>query len=234
MLDRTGQEPSIAHDLIILAAAVIVIIGMRELAFILVPVLTAIFFLLAFLPLVVWLRQKGISPGWSKVIAISLAIALLVAIVLLVVVSGSQLVDNLPEYEDQLRDRLAGLTGWLSDRGVSVSSDDATDELDVSTMVDLGVRVIPSIAAAVAAALVSLVVFVYALIDVERTHQRLSLGLGAENPQLTQVARMVSIVSRYIAIRAVLGALAAILDTILLLALGIEYALFWGFLSFII
>ncbi|HEX5165314.1 MAG TPA: AI-2E family transporter, partial [Thermomicrobiales bacterium] len=233
MQDRTGPEPSISNDLITLAAAVIVIVGMRELAAVLVPVLTAIFFLFAFLPLVTWLRLKGVSPGWSKVIAIGLAVALLVAIVVLVVVSGSQFIDNLPEYEDQLRERLAGLTSWLEDRGISVSSDDATEALDYSMILDLGVLIVPSIAAAAAATLVSLVVFVYALIDIERTHQRLTLGLGTNDPQLTQVSRMVTIVSRYIAIRAVLGALAAVLDTILLLALGVEYALFWGFLSFL-
>jgi AI-2 transport protein TqsA len=233
MLARYQQESSISHDLVTLAAAVIVILGMRELAAVLVPALTSIFFLLAFLPLVAWLRNKGVSPGWSKVIAIGLAVTLLIGIVVLVVVSVTQLTDNLPEYEEQLRDRLSGLTGWLADHGMNVSSDEAADELDFNTILNLGIRFIPGVVSAVVATLLSLVVFVYALIDVERTHQRLSLGLGDSNPQLTQFSRMVSIVSRYIAIRAVLGAMAAILDTILLLALGVEYALFWGFVSFI-
>jgi AI-2 transport protein TqsA len=233
MQGRLGHESSIAHDLVTLAAAVIVIIGMRELASVLVPALTSIFFLLAFLPLVVWLRSKGVSPGWSKVIAIGLAVAMLIGIVVLVVISVTQLAEGLPEYEEQLRDRLGGLSGWLSDQGIDISSDEAADELDFNTMLDLGIRFIPGVVSAAVATLLSLVIFVYALIDVERTHQRLSLGLGESNPQLTQFSRMVSIVSRYIAIRAVLGAMAAILDTILLLTLGVEYALFWGFVSFI-
>jgi AI-2 transport protein TqsA len=233
MQDRPLHTPSIAADLVTLAAAVIVIIGMRELASVLVPALTAIFFLLAFLPLVAWLRRKGVSPGWSKVIAIGLAVSLLAAIVVLVAISVSQLAENLPEYEEQLRERLAGLSSWLSDNGINVSGDDVSEGMDFNTILNLGVRFIPGAVSATVATLLSLVIFVYALIDVERTQQRLSLGLGADNPQLTQFSRMVSIVSRYIAIRAILGAMAAILDAILLLVLGVEYALFWGFISFI-
>ena len=78
MRDQADDEKRDDHrqgnDLVTLAAAVIVIIGMRELASVLVPALTSVFFLLAFLPLVAWLRRKGVSPGWSKVIAIGLGV----------------------------------------------------------------------------------------------------------------------------------------------------------------
>lgn len=232
-METANREPSIAHDLVTLAAAVIVIVGMKLLASILVPVLTSMFFLLAFLPLVGWLQRKGVTPGWSKVITIALALTLLVGIVLLVVVSVVQLAENWPTYQDQLRARLDALSNWLADYGITLSSQEAADEVDYRTVLDVAVRFVPGVISAAAAVLLSLVVFIYALIDIERIRERLSRGLGADNPQLAQLARMVSVVSRYIAIRAVLGAMAAALDVVWLLVLGVQYALFWGFISFI-
>jgi len=95
------------------------------------------------------------------------------------------------------------------------------------------VRFLPGIISFVAGVAISLIIFVYLLLDTEGTRRRLKRGLGASDPQVARLSDMAATVSSYISIRAILGGTAAVLDFVLLLALGVPYALFWGFVSFV-
>lgn len=227
------RRVSITRNLVTLAAAVVVIVGMHWLASLLVPVLMAIFFVLAFLPMLAWLQRKGVSRLWATVIVILTVIVSALALVGLIVLSVAQVTGNIPEYRAAIRAELDALSARLADMGIIVSGDELESQLDFDMLLSIAVRVLPSVMSFVGATVLVVMLFIYALIDADGIRRRLRQGIGADDDQVDRLASMVSIVGKYISIRLILGGAAAILDIVLLLFVGVDYALFWGVFSLI-
>lgn len=232
-METAKRDRSINRDLVTLAAAIIVIFGMQRLSTLLAPVLLAMFFVLAFLPMLTWLQRKGVSHRWSVVIVVVTVLMSALLLVALIVVSVSQVVGNIPEYRVAIRGQIDALAGELTDVGIDVEGDDLAKQLDVDVLITIAAKVLPSVVAFLGATVLVLMLFIYVLIDSEGIRSRLRRGIGTDDAQLARLSSMVSVVGRYISIRLVMGGLSAALNVVLLLLVGVDYALFWGIVALI-
>ncbi|WP_330474922.1 AI-2E family transporter [Terrabacter sp. C0L_2] len=104
--------------LVALAAGFVVAFGIRLASGIVGPLFLALVLTIAAFPVRNALVRRGVPP-WLGTVAVILAIYLgTVALAVLVVVSGAELAGLLPQYADDLRSLVAGLTDWLAARGV--------------------------------------------------------------------------------------------------------------------
>lgn len=227
------REPSITRDLVTLAAAVVFVIGMYLLASVLVPVLFAIFLVLAFIPVQAWLMSKGLSKLWSNIIVIVLVVVGTLGIGLLIMISVAELIGNIPRHQAQIQTQLDSLASQLNSAGVNVTGEQLGQVIGLGAILKLVGPFLPSMVAAIGALAMSLIIFVYGVLDLDGVRRRLSAGLGRTDPDLNRFASMTALISRYITIRFILGGAAALGDLILLLFVGVDYALLWAFLSLV-
>jgi predicted PurR-regulated permease PerM len=227
------RERSVTRDLVTLAAAVVVIVGMKLLATVVVPVMAAMFLFVAFLPMLRWLERKRVRRGWAKVIVIATVLAGVLLVIALIVISVAQITEDLPEHRSQIQQHFDDLASDLSAAGIDVSGEDLGAQFDLETIVGLAIRFLPGMISAISGAVLALLVFIYAVIDADGIRRRLWRGIGADDAQLSRLGVTMSSVSDYIRIRALLGGVAALLNIALLLLLGVPYALLWGLLSFV-
>jgi predicted PurR-regulated permease PerM len=176
-----------------------------------------------------WLRRRGLRPWLAltiTVIAFVLVIgSLAAAFAASLIVLAAELGKNSDALADQLR-ALAANVGAAT--GVPV---DAVPETDVATVL-AGLRsVLATIGPAVTSLAMAVLIVTYLLLDADRLRGRM---LGATSPAIVgRYDRLATELVVYIRVRATLGAAAAVADTILLLVLGVPYAVLWGVVSFL-
>ncbi|MEL7061154.1 MAG: AI-2E family transporter [Acidobacteriota bacterium] len=107
--------------LLILAALVIVVAGLREIRPIALPMLVALFLSILSAPLVSWLMRRRVP----KLGAVALTVLANVAVVaMLGLAAGGSMrafATSLPTYQERLEERAAATLDWLEERGIDTS-----------------------------------------------------------------------------------------------------------------
>lgn len=215
------------------ACVVLIIAGMRAASGILNPMLMAGFLALLLQPLTVRLRRWGLAGGLAVtfvVIAVVLSGLLLVAFV---GVSLRQLALQFPTYREQLEGVVASLNRLLAQYNV-----DALDYLQRAVQGPEVGRWVLNVSGALAASLSSLAltlfIFAFMLGGMWELERRASKRSRDHSPLAARFLAFSDTIRGYMGVRAVLGLIAAVLDYLLLAALGVDYALLWGVLSFVL
>jgi AI-2 transport protein TqsA len=216
-----------------MACVVIVVSGMRAASGILNPMLMAGFLALLFQPLTRRLRHWGMAGGVAVglvVLAVVLGGLLLVAFV---GVSLRQLALQIPQYGDRLSGLIASVSARLQQEGIDAGAymASALEGPQVG-------RAVLSASGAVASGLsnmaLTLFIFAFMLGGMWELERRASKRSRDHSPLAARFLGFSDTIRGYMGVRAVLGLVAAVLDYVLLVALGVDYALLWGVLSFVL
>lgn len=223
------------------AALVITIAGLQGIAGLLGPVFLSLVLTLAVVPFTRALRRWGV-PGWLAAVAgVLAAVAGVLAVYLiLVVLVGSlgyaiaTLAVALPDYADQFDALLADVTTALERIGVGQDQIDAAiRQFDLGSVVSVLQDVLGQVAGVASDLLLILLVLLFMGIDALGFGQRLA-AVRPQRPEL--VAALSSFAAgtrKFLLTATLLGLVAAVLDIIALLIIGVPLALVWGLLAFI-
>lgn len=215
------------------ACLVIIIAGLRTASSIVGPVMLALSLTIVFHPLRAALGRH--VPVWlASVIVILLAYTLLLALTLALVVSVGRLAALVPTYAPDINDMVHDVGSWLDDLGVAPSQVEAiSGSLDVTQLVDLVTGFMAGFASVLSNLffIITLLLFlgfdsaqVTALADRAREHRPDLVGALTTFAEGTR---------SYLAVSAVFGLIVAVLDTVVLWALGVPEAFVWGVLAFV-
>ena len=116
------QTISPARVLVISAALVIVVAGMRQASTIVVPFLLATFFAVVLTPALRWLQKRGLPTPISLLIIISIVIFGAYGVVSLVGHSLGEFYDNLPQYQRRLEVQVTQFEDQLQEWGIAIPS----------------------------------------------------------------------------------------------------------------
>ena len=217
------------------ACLVVVVGGMRITADLLGPVFLALMLTVTISPIAIWMRSRGV-PFWLAMISNVLAVYLLLFVLgAAMALSLARLVDLLPQYQQQFDDLRADLTGALANAGVDQSQ--VTGFVEKVTSPGQVVHVIEWLFGGLAGALSNTVfliaVLLFMCIDAVEYPARLALS-AAQRPQVVGALRdFATGTRRYLWVTTVFGLIVAVIDTLVLWALGIPLPFLWGLLSFI-
>lgn len=216
-----------------LAAALVVVFGLRAMQDLVGPIFLALVLTVVMHPL-----RRGLAarlPGWLATIICLVALyAVLLGLAVSIVVSAARFATLLPTYEKQFTDLMDDATGWLSDLGV-----DADQVRQVSSSFDLSSLggVITDILSG-AVGVVSNLVFIIALglfMTIDGRTFPIHLAEAAEaRPRLVRaLTDFAHGTRRYLWVSSVFGFIVAVLDTVALYILDIPAPLLWGLLAFL-
>jgi predicted PurR-regulated permease PerM len=229
-----ASSRSVLRLALIGAAVVVVTLGLRAAENIVNTIFLALFLALITLPLFDILRRRGVTTWLALTLVITGMLIVIVATVAFFVIALTRLAETLPKYQEQLTSQIANLREFLSRFGIDISSVTANSLFQPTRSVEFVASFIEGIISALTSTGFILFLIAYMLIEAASFSARLRTGLGADNPVLGQIRVFIHGVSVYAARKAILGGAAAIADTVLLLALGVDFAILWGVLSFIL
>jgi AI-2 transport protein TqsA len=212
---------------------VLVVSGMRASAGILNPVLMAAFLALLLQPLTARLRRWGLAGGLAVALVVLGVVLTGLVLVAFVGVSLREFALRIPAYREELAALIASATRTLEARGI-----DAGAYLGSAlTGPEVGRWVIAA-SGAIAGALTNLgltfFIFAFMLGGMWELERRANAQTGDHSPLAARFLAFSTTIRGYMGVRAVLGFIAAALDYLLLVLVGVEYALLWAILSFLL
>ena len=191
-------------------------------------VLLALLITLVALPFKRLLQRRGLSPRLAYALTL---LAIFVTTGLIVVVgfiSIGQVVVNTPTYIERFQQKMGELVNSAASAGVDLSSLESGGQQAVrAILARVGLIFVNSVGYIVFLAFVLLVV-IYMLAEAEKFGALLERTVGADNPIYQNMASSLTAVITYFTITAWINLLIAGGCVILLLWLGIPYALLWG------
>mgnify|MGYP001027046147 FL=1 len=230
MIDKTSP---IARFLVVAAAFVIVVSGLKMAGALLVPFLLAVFIAMIVSPLLGWLKDRGI-PGGLAILLIVLLI-LLVGLLLTAVIGSS--VDNfrqdIPAYSAKLSAMSEGVQQWLSLRGIVIDQQLWQNSFDPSVVMSFAGSTLASFGNVMTNAVMILLTVIFILAENMGFGEKLRLARGSDISQewLTKFSESVH---SYLAIKTAISLLTGLLIFIWLTILGVDYAVLWGLVAFLL
>lgn len=227
--DLTLSGP--ARTLIIGAAIVIILAGMKAASPVLGPLFFSVFLAVIFGSLLHWLEQQGIPPRYA--LLLTLAVFLAIIAVFVVVIAGSflRILADLPLYQDELEQSLELAGPSLSSWGIdSLALPDLAGSLQGYARSMAGMLLDMAVAAGI-----TLLTTIFLLFEARGFSSKLRQVIGDLFPgHLHRFTLLAEKNVHYIIIRTGVNLAMGIGTAVILWLIGVDYAIFWGFLAFLL
>ena len=229
--DRAGLARG-TRVLLTLAAAALVFAGVWFARDLLAPAAVAAVVVIIAHPVRHPLERRG-WPRWVATTAVIVVAYLILAILaVLLLFASAQFVAMLPDYADELQATAASIADALASAGLSDEASEATSSLlDPETLVGIATSIADAVLGFATAFFFVLAYVIFMAADAARFSRVDSVFGGAAGDAIGQ--RYFSGVRRYYVVNATFGAIVAVLDGLLLWALGIPIPIVWAILAFV-
>ncbi|MBB3169422.1 AI-2E family transporter [Simiduia aestuariiviva] len=217
-----------------LAAFVVVVAGMRAAESLLVPFLLSLFIAVICSPPLLWMKSRGM-PGGLAVLLMILLIVLMGAIIGAVV--GSSIASfraDLPEYQARLQEMSGGLRGWLASRGLEIDRGFWAENVKPSAALALAGNTLSSLGNLMTNAFLILLTVIFILAEEMRFADRLARAHEDMQSTINGINRFTKAVNHYMALKSGLSLATGALVSLWLWFLGVDYALLWGTMAFLL
>jgi predicted PurR-regulated permease PerM len=215
------------------AAVVVLTAGLRAAAGVLNPILMAGFLALLLQPLVRRLNRLGVAGGGAVALVVFALILFGLALAGFVGISLRQVAVEIPAYSAQLKELSASVTRMLEARGIDAAAY-VESALTGPQLGRAALNATGAVASTFGNMVLTLFIFAFMLGGLWEMERRASKRARDHSPLAARFMSFSDTLRGYMGVRAVLGLAAAVLDYLVLLVLGVEHALLWGVLSFLL
>lgn len=228
------RDASLQSPVVVLAALVVVLAGVKLAADVVAPFLLSIFLAVLTWPIVYWLHQHRVP----KFAAILVVVAGVIGFFSLIGVIGVNALtgfnQNLPVYQQRLQSVFAPMVTWIEgmlgpfDLESPVNEDTWRDALSfvANTLLQFG--------SAMSKGLLAVLTVLFMLLEAFRMPAKLTQALGAGEKTWAGFRTFAISIQKYLAIKTATSLATGLLAGSWVWILGIDYALFWGLLAFLL
>ena len=229
----TTYQAPIAKFLIVFAAFVIVVSGLKMASSMVVPFLFAVFIAMIVSPLLAWLKQRQV-PG-SIAILLIISLILLIGLILGAVIGSSveSFRQDIPVYSAKLGEMSAAIQQWLAQQGIAIDAAQWQNSFDPSAVMRWVGSTLASLGNVMTNSVLILLTVIFILAENTSFGDKLRMARGDQNTQ-SWLAEFSSSIHGYLAIKSAISAVTGVLIYIWLTILGIDYAVLWGLIAFLL
>ena len=230
---RESHELSSASRVLILAACfVVVAFGMREAASVITPILIALVLAILFVPIQRGLQKRGV-PGWISLFLVMLIVlAVVVILISITVVSVTSFINRIPDYSNQLQSLVNSLIVLAEDLPINIDNMINPEMFDVTQIMNLAGNLMGGLLDAFSNWFIVILLVAFMLADFARLPGKVEKMLLKEK-QIQDIAELLIAIRRYVSITTQTGILTGVLNTLLLVIMGVDFAVLWGLLGFL-
>lgn len=216
--------------ILVAAAAVVILIGMRIAADVVTPVLTALVITVALSPILAWQVRHRVPTGVAFMTTVVVSAVVGILIMALMTASLASFAADLPDYAEQLQPYWDWIKDGLAQIGINVNDLLDIKNIDPKTVLSTGADLATGVVGLLSdLSLMALTVF-FMLLEATSISGKLQRGMAGD--ALRRIGEVSADMRAFIKVTTYMGAVVAVLDTLLLLALGVPNAVLWGLLSF--
>ena len=220
--------------LVSLAALVVIIAGMRASADIIVPFLLAVFIAIICSPALDWLERRGLPRAAAMVTVLVAVTTIGIGITGLVGSSLSQFTNDVPEYTERLNGYTQAVEQWLNGHGVPFDTGEMRNLIDAGRVMKMAADVFNSFGGVLTNAFLIFLTVVFILFETASFAVKLHAVMDDPEDTLARLGNVTASIKRYLAIKTMTSLLTGVVIGIGLTILGVENAVLWALLAFML
>ncbi len=233
-LHQQNVTSPISRFLIVSAAFVIVIAGMKASLPLLIPFLLSVFIAVICSPPLVWLKAKGLPSGLAVLVVILVIVILGITVGAIVSSSINSFSRDLPEYQARLKELSTGALGQLGAWGIDVSSSNLKDSFDPGAALGMAGKTLKSLGNLMTNALLILLTVIFILTEEMHFSDKLKLAIKDHTKTTAAIANFTASVNSYIALKTLMSLITGIVIFVWLTVQGVDYPVLWSLLAFLL
>ncbi|MCX4243777.1 AI-2E family transporter [Paraliomyxa miuraensis] len=227
-------ETTAVRTLLVLAALVIIVAGLKLAGTLLLPFLVAVFLSIVVAPFVLWLERRGFPPGWAVMVTMVGVIGVMLGFGALVTQSVAGFEQAVPGYRAALDATFAELLEWLAGHGIDVEEALRGESIEPGMVVGMAGSFVGNVIAALSNTALVVLTMVFILLEVAGFPTKLRAALGDPEADLSELSEIMAEVQRYLGLKTVISAATGVCVLVLLSALGVDFPLLWGMVAFLL
>lgn len=248
-MDKNGQSPILRSGrlLLILAALVVIVGGLKIAERFFVPLLLAFFVATVSFPLTTWLRDRKVPV----ILAVLLTVLVDFLFIAAVIVLGMALVGDLQQkwdvrYAGQLSEQIRNGSESLAIQLHRWGVEDAQEKIRLAVennvsnlqnvrferILELGTGVLGHVVGFFGISLTVLIFTIFMLLEAKSFGHRFEAISKARGPDLERMLGATRDIQRYLAIKTVVSLATGVLAGLLCWAAGLDFFVLWGILAF--
>lgn len=235
MAEDDAHRRGIGFRTLVMAAAVVIMIaGLREASEILLPVLVAAFLAVLSIPPVRALQRKKL-PDWAAVLIVFVGV--LVAVGLVSVFVGASIrgfSQNLPKYEARMSEYTTVVTDFLAGFDIEISTEALREQIDAGAIMGATGQAIAALGSVLSNTLFVLLTVAFILAEAAGLPKKLRAAFDVGEEELGQFAGVMTDLQTYLSVKTKISLVTGGLAGISTWLIGVDYPLLWGLVAFLL
>ncbi len=228
----TEKTPA-SSFLLSFASFIIVIAGLKLSSHFIVPILLAIFFSIICLPIFHFFRKKGF-PNWLVLIIVFLLIVIIIAAVGVLIGSSIQgFSSNLPAYQEKLSTLAEKSLNFATKLGVKLPEEKLLKIFNPGVLVQYIATSLKSFGNVMSSSFFVILFVIFVLLEASTFSKKL-VYIARRPDTVSYFETFFTNVTRYMALKTILSLATGLSASLLLLILGVDFAVLWGLAAFLL
>ena len=219
--------------LLSIALIFIIIIAMKEISFIVTLFLMSLILTLLALPSVDLLRKKGLSNFQATLVITCLGILIVLGFIFFTMLSFNSLVAGLPQYQDELNNRVSDISTLLASFNISMATD-GPPSVKLGDIMEYGYTGFVSVIEAVGFLFFVGIMTFFMLLDLPRVMCLVDERLGRNSETARKMDQLIGYVTDFIVVRTETNFIYGLLFGGFLGIIGVHGAILFGVLTFLL
>ncbi len=230
----SGSENKSAGFILTLAALIIIIAGVKTAQALLVPFLLAFFISIICAGPFFWLQQRKIPASIALLLVISVVMLGGLVVVTLIGTSVNDFTNEIPVYQEKLQIQTLALFDWLDRFGIKVSKQILLEHFNPGAIMQSAAGMLATAGGVLTNSFMILLTVVFILFEAAGMPNKLRAALPDADSSLDSFEKFSTSVRQYLVIKTIVSFGTGLVVTIGLLFLGLDYALLWGMIAFLL
>lgn len=227
----TESFSRVSRAVLVLAAIIVIIAGMKQAASLLVPFLLSIFIAVLSLPAMDSLERRGLGAGLSLLVVVLGVFAAGFLLSLLIGTSIEEFRRSLPDYQQKITEQKDQLFAWLAGIGVDVPESLGSEIFDPNAAMRLLSSILRSFGSVLTNSFLIFITVIFILLEA-RSFSRKFARISDTRSEF--IEDFVGKLNGYMGIKAVTSTITGVLVTLWLWLLGVDHAQLWGVMAFLL
>ena len=228
-----GQESATLRYLLYVALLVIIVMGIHMAVWFVNIVIMAVILAMLAYPVVNYLKKKGLPDIVAVSLVTIVGCLLILALVGLFFVSLEVLIRDIPLYQAELNERLAGIISLVQGLGIGTQMF-SLSSINLQTIVDIFLPSILSLSDLIMYIFFIGVTTFFLLMELPHLEARIRRYLNTDPEKFSEVSRLSRFMVDFIVVRTETNLIHGILFGGGLLIMGVHAAVLWGILTFLL
>jgi predicted PurR-regulated permease PerM len=236
-LSMADAPPSVGlgvRVLLVVAATVVIVAGLRAAQAVLVPFMVSVFLSILCVPLVQTLRRWHVPTPVAVLAVVLMVMVVLGGVAALVGNSVNRFASEIDTYQRGFLDQAEGALTWLESHGVEISRQTALGAVDPGELLRLVSGTVKGLASALSNTVLVILTMVFILLEAAGFPVKLRAAMGGKDSKVGRFAKVTREVQRYLMIKTVVSLVTGALITGWVALLGVDFPLLWGLVAFLL